>query len=271
MFRVEIDAKEFARTFTDIEKTQLPFATQQATNDVAFETRGKWRELLSSQFDKPTPYTLNSALYDKANYRKGKLFAEVFIRDDTAGGRGGESFAAKGEITTGTPPAKYLQWQEYGGARRQKAFEKKLRRFPGAAQYYVAGAGAKLDAFGNVSRGTIQKVLSQLQLSERFAGSTSNETKQGKARRLKRQRKKGGGGSYFILQQNRGKLRKGVVYERVATAFGSAVRSVLQPSYSVPRYRPRLHAIDTAKKFMARRFALLFPQHLARAVASRKR
>lgn len=274
MFKLEIDTKELTEHMTDAERRQFPFALQQTLNGVAFETRGKWRDLMYSSLDRPTPYTANSVFYDKADYRKRKLYVDVFVRDGQSSAKG-DSFRARTEVSTGTPPAKYLQWQERGGARRQKAFERKLGsmsgRGTGVAQYYVAGRGAKLDQYGNVPRGVLQKIVSQLRVSEALAGSKSNETEALRRKREKRQRIRGGGGRYFVLSKDRGKLKRGGIYERIVTGFGSAVRSVLYPAFTPPRYRARLGAIDLANAFMSRRFLQLFPAQMAQALARKRR
>lgn len=248
MIGIRFDVKQLSRNLSNAEKRQLPYALARALNDTAFETREAWKELVPRVFDRPTPLTMNAVLYRKAT-KQNALTAEIFIRD---------------EAHKGTPPVRYLSPEEHGGARRQKPFERLLARsHPRARQFYVPGRGLTLNQFGNVPAAIIQKILSQLQVRQDAA---QNETAAARGRRIKRQRKKGGGGSYFILAQNRGKLRAGVVYERIETGFGSAVRSVLFPLDSAPTYRPRFGAIKLAHQIAAQRFPINFNKWMREAM-----
>ena len=255
MFKIEFDARQLSRKLSDVEKRQLPFALAGALNDTAFQTREAWKEIMPRVFDRPTALTLNAVLYKKAT-KQNALTAEIFIRD---------------EAHKGTPPVRYLSPEEHGGARRQKPFERALARFnPHARGFYVPGRGIQLNQFGNVPAGVIKKIMSQLQSAESVAGVTANETAVSRARRLKRQRKRGGGGSYFILAERRGKLRAGVIFERIESAFGTAVRSVLFPVNRAPTYQPRFGAIATARRLAAQRFPANFAKRLRQAVATER-
>jgi hypothetical protein len=261
VFKVEIDTKGLTQNLTDVEKRQFPFALMTALNETAFQTREAWKAQIGKVFDNPTALTRNAVVYKKANKQNGYA-AEILIRDEVSGG---------------TPPSEYLKPQEFAGARKQKPFERKLANHPRGRKFYTPGKGIDLNAYGNVPQGTISKVLSQLRVADTVLGSKKNETDKGQARRLKRQRRRGGGGSYFILAQNRGKLRAGVVYERIAdlsisdagdASATSRVRSVLFPSDSAPRYTARLNAIDMAHKIFNERFEKVFRQKLRQAVES---
>lgn len=107
-------------------------------------------------FDRPTPYTLGALYAEPAT--AARLHAEVGIKGDQQGRRSA---------------AKWLRWQVYGGQRDLKAFEVLLRRYglmPGDMRA-VPGRAARLDAFGNMSKGQIVQILSQLR-ADSYAGST---------------------------------------------------------------------------------------------------
>lgn len=245
-FRTEIDVGQFGRFVKDIDKRQLPFAVSKALNATAFLIRKDWQAEMPRVFDRPERLTVNAVLFKKST--KTKLFADVFIRD---------------EATKGTPPSKYLLPEAEGGQRRQKGFERALSsKNPRARRFYVPGRGLKstLDKSGNVPRRIYGKILSQLQA--RGGDQSQNESVRKRASRLRRGRKKGGGGSFFILPVNRGRLKAGVIYERIGTGFGSAVRSVLFPVDQPPRYRVRFNA----RAITLRSYNKHFPLELRKSV-----
>lgn len=245
--RIEVDADDvIGRRFTALERQQLPFAIVQAVNKVAWEVRGGWQQQARRVFDRPTPLTVNAMLYRKAT--RQRLWADVFIRDEAA---------------KGTSPAKYLQAEVDGGERRKKGFEVLLQQkgMMPAGDFAISGRGAKLDAYGNVKAGEINKILAQ---TGSFFDQLQNESAAGRDRRLKRQRKRGGGGSYFVVTKRRGKLLPGV-YERIETSFGSALRSVLIYTPRA-RYRPRYDIIGYAQRTWNRLMPFHFERELAKAI-----
>lgn len=239
------------RQLNELERTQLPFATMQAINATAFETRQRWAEVMPRIFDRPTALTLKAVLYTKAT--KNKLEADIFVRD---------------EAYKGTAPAKYLQAQVMGGTRRQKGIEKRLaaQGILPAGQFAVPGLGAKLDAHGNIPRSQLNQILSQL--GAQFDPLT-NQTDASRKRRLGRERKKRLGVStdIFAIRVARGRLKPGV-YERANIGrLGSQVRSLLRFVAGVS-YRKRYDVFGMAAKVFDRRYPENFRTELAKAVAS---
>lgn len=252
MFAIKLDIKNFVAGMTELELKQLPFAASMALNNSMFAVRDGWKEEMLKVFDRPTPYTQNAVLYQKAT--KERLQAIVFI---------------KNEASKGNAPNAYLAPEVYGGARRPKAFERALQRNPRTRKYFLPGLGMvnQLDQYGNIRASVYSKIISQL--GARF-DPLDNETTNSRARRLRKQRKKGGGGSYFILAQRRGKLRAGVVYERITTGHGSAIRSVLYGTDKAPVYRTRFNATELARRLFTASFADNFYNALRIAVGSAK-
>lgn len=249
LLNVKVDPDNvLARQFSELERKQLPFATMRAINEAAFQIRERWAVVMPRVFDKPTALTLKAVLYKKASLQKPQ--AQVFIRD---------------EASNGTPPAKYLQAQVEGGTRRHKGIEKTLsnRGVLASNMFVVPGKGAQLDAHGNISRGQIQAIKSQLGVqSDKYA----NETDVSRTRRLKRESKKGArNSSYFAVKTQRGNLQPGV-YQRTVSGFGAGLRSILFFVRSV-RYRKRYQIFDLAQKFYDRNFPRIFDKELAKALA----
>lgn len=238
------------RQLSDLERKQLPFAMQLALNDTAFQTRQEWSEEMVRVFDRPTPLTQRAVLYRKAT--RDRLSAEVYVRD---------------EAFKGTPPSKYLEAQVMGGSRRQTGKERKLATaglLP-SGQFVVPGAGAQLDAYGNISLGQVNRILSQIGAQ---SDATANESGASRGRRVRREgRKTGYTTQFFALKKRRGRLAAGV-YQRIQLGrLGSAVRSVLRFVTKVS-YRPRYEIYNLAQRIFDRRFPANFERSLSAAVSS---
>lgn len=221
----------FGRQLTDLEKSQLPFAASQAANKVAYEIRERWKRQAPKVFDRPTPLTINAAMYRKAT--KDKPYSEIYIRD---------------EAFKGTPPAKYLLTEVEGGQRRRKGFERLLqgKGLLSPSQFAVMGRGARPNQYGNVPAGQVTKILSQLGAQR---DKHQNQTETSAKRRRTRAPT---GGEYFVITKRRGRLRPGV-YERISTGWGSAVRSIFIFTNNVAyqqRYDIFGMAEDTWKRLM---------------------
>ncbi len=126
----------------------------------------------------------------------------------------------------------YLGTQVIGGSRRVKAFEMALTRRGILPQGWMAvpGAGAEMDAYGNMSPGQIRQVLAWFDAAERFAGSTQNMGEKGRSKRRKGTRSKRGFEYFAVIpgRSNGGRhvLRAGI-YKRTSFVFGKAIQPVL--------------------------------------------
>ena len=105
-------------------------------------------DAMRSEFDNPTPWTLNSLFVKPAT--KDDLSARVMVKDS----------ASRGVV-----PEKYLLPEVEGGGRNEKGFEKALR-YGGwitAGERVIPGDDMPLDAFGNVSGPKIRSILATLE------------------------------------------------------------------------------------------------------------
>jgi hypothetical protein len=156
-----------ANPFTQIRKDLLAFEKQQrfgvivALTKTAQDVKAAEIAEIDRAIDRPTPYTRAAVYLQRAT--RERPVAAVGLKDDL-------TYAAPGH-----QPANYLQPQIDGGQRNIKAFEKllQLAGLMPAGWKAVPGAAARLDQYGNVSRGQIVQVLSQLRL-QRTAGYTRN-------------------------------------------------------------------------------------------------
>lgn len=146
---VKFDTTQVKRYLTDLERNQVPFATAVALTRTAKRVQTGLVDEMKREFDRPTPWTLKSTFLRSATKRN--LEAIVGIKDQAYAGNRLSS-------------AQILSHQFAGGARQVKALEMWLRRagYLGTQEFVAPGAGAKLDRYGNMSRGQVQQILSQL-------------------------------------------------------------------------------------------------------------
>ena len=149
MATVRVDTSELVKLRERFAKMreQLPFATAQALTQTAQAGQAAVRQEMTRVFDRPTPYILDSTFIKPAT--KTNLEAHVYLKDIA-----GKAIA----------PAKAIGHEVTGGGRAWKRSEGALRNagLMGANENAVPGQAAKLDAYGNISRGQMQQIMSAL-------------------------------------------------------------------------------------------------------------
>lgn len=216
---------------------QLPFAMAAALTRTAHDVRDAERKEMARAFDRPTRYTLNSLYVKPAT--KAQLVARVWVKDSDRA-------------------AHYLLPQIWGGSRPMKRFEELLRQrgIMGANERAVPGEGAKLDAYGNMSRGQIVQILSQLRTFN-LAGFDANATNS-KRSRAKRAKVK-----YFFARQGESRVGGGAwkrgdkVQHLRSGVYAKTARGGLTPVLIFVKgtgYRARLRFFEVGRKTVADRF-----------------
>jgi hypothetical protein len=245
---VKADQRSLDRAFAKLQRDQIPFATALALNEMAAGVRDDQRAEMGRVFDRPTPFTLNAFYVKKA--RKTDLSAWVGIRD----------FAPKG-----TPAWKYLTPEVEGGPRRMKRLELRLSQISGG-QYIVPGKGAKLDQYGNISRGQIAQILSRLNASADPAQNMSDKTTQ----RLKRKGliAKGQKADYFVVREKGGNRRPLGVYQLVGPG---KVEPVLIFTRTAPSYSKRYDPDRVVIRSLNTRGAGAIERAIAQALATARK
>lgn len=247
-FSVKADIDALRKQLDHWQKQQLPFAIALALTRTAQAIVPIEQRAMQTVFDRPTPFTLKSLRVVPAT--KQKQVAEVRFKDLNASQSGGEEH--------------YLWPQIDGGARVAKRFEILFRQagiLPDG-MFIVPGAGAKLDAYGNMSRGQLIQILSQLRIQafggfeSRIGGARFDAKKV--ARAVKRQ-----GYRIFAVREKVGKLIPGV-YARFDFAVGSAVKPLLI-FIRQPQYRARFKFFDIAQQAAERIFPGEFERALVKA------
>lgn len=243
---VRIDGLAAVTASLTAQAGQIPFATSQAINATARTVRTAVQAEMAARFDRPTPLTLKSLFVAPAT--KAKLQAAVYLKDREIGGKNTRSMA---EI---------LGHQFAGGTRLRKRMEE---AFTGAGliragEYLVPGPDAKLDPYGNLSRGQVQQIYAALRL---FRDPYQNATQS------KRSQRNAQAAGRIFWSDGKGvhRPRRGL--------WASDARGRLKLLMVVilaPVYRRRIDMDKIAAPIVARDFSANFDAAFAKALASAK-
>lgn len=153
--------REAAKSLREMPK-QARFASIVATSRVASTVKKEVVNELYVKVDRPTNIVLNAVMVKPAT--KANPVAVVWLKNDMLNKR-----------TFGM--ADLIGHQFTGGKRMTKRLETRLRNAnilpPGA--YVAPGRGAKLDAHGNMRRGEITQILTQLGALRNETGNTMSD------------------------------------------------------------------------------------------------
>ncbi len=253
MIRLDMTGMDAAIRAIQNGEKHARFVTMRAMNDVAFTIMREGRARMQQIFDRPTNYTTKSWFVRKKADKKD-LTAAVGMTDYMSDKRG-------------TGPDRKL-WQHFaGGKRSRKGLEMRLqaKKWLGSSEYLVQGEGARVDTFGNMSRGQVAQIFSQLQLQT----ESGYQSKPTGSKRSKANVKKAGkifwskGSGYWRDGQRKNNLPKGV-WMRDSSGLHCLLLAV-----SNVRYRKRFD-LDKFGAFIVKRdmdelFAKYWKQALATA------
>jgi len=225
---IRSDIKELTRSLNRIQRKQIPFATVMAVNETARNVRKAEYLAMRQVFTNPTSYTVppnidkpkrRGSIFVK-NANKKDLSAMVWIKDLSAG--------------KGTPAINYLGPQIFGGMRKPKASEKSLRR-KGliAGNKFITPANVSRNQHGNVTKGTMTKIISGL-------GALPGAAKGTKSRQKK---------SYFVMRLG-GRGSETGIWERTSKSRINKLFNIT----NAPSYRPRLPWYQVANRTIQRVF-----------------
>lgn len=229
MLKMEIELKGLEEIKKLLSPDRLKKALLDTINDTAYlDVKPAIQKEMKEVFDRPTPYTLNS-VYTRLN--KQDMSVDIGLKE--WGGKG-------------TPASEYLKPQIFGGGRPMKRSEKYL------GNYYVPGAGARLNQYGNLSGAQITQILSALKAFPEV-GYMANITP-GSRRRNRKPR------NFFMIRNPGGHLRPGV-YEKMSNG---SIRPILIFIRS-PNYTVRLRWFDVIKRAVNENLQKRFDQAFSRA------
>lgn len=256
---------EAARQFDRLPK-QIAFGTALGLTRTAQQARDDVYAAMRAVFDRPVPFTLRGLRVERAT--PARLSAVVAVK-------GYEDF--KSPLTV--PPDHYLAAQIDGGTRRTKALEEALQAIGAMPKGWVAvpGKAARLDAFGNMSRGQVIQILSQLRVQLTGGFDRAIAVGQDKASQGKRRRAFGrAGGQFVAYPERRGKLLPGV-YLVEARDFGAKLglgkTGRISPVLIFVRraqYRARLNFFGLVQRRVQASLAVNIDDGIAHAIATAK-
>lgn len=253
MIRIRIDPGDrLQRSLSELARSQVPYAMRLASNDTAYQVRQAWKREIPRVFRRPVPLTRNAVLYSKAD--RSRSFAEVFIRD---------------EAFKGTPPARYLAPQVFGGSRRHKRMEAAMR-YRGLLRHdqYVVPARGTLSTTGKLRGPMVTRLLAQVHASH---DSYSNQSTASRTRRHRREeRQTGYTTDHFALTNQHGKLPPGIYKRTNLGRLGSSVQPVLL-FVRAPTYRERYDIFGLAERLFLERFTPNFDRAMDRALRTARR
>lgn len=163
--KITLDIDAVKRDLGQEVNKQVRFAAAVALTEVAKETQKDLQVTMRQVFDRPTPWVMRGTFIRAAT--RARLESSVGIKDQTA---------SKALRTV----ADVLEPHFAGGSRLRKRSEQIFTRrgLISDTEYLVPGEGARLDAYGNIGRGQLQQILSQLSLTV-----DQNKTKSARSKR----------------------------------------------------------------------------------------
>lgn len=248
----------------DVPARIVPYAASTALTRSAVVARRRIVDDMPRAFDRPTPYTLNSLYTEAATVQT--MQARVAVKS-----RAGNS---------AVPSENFIFPEVFGGARREKRFERALRYAGVLARghYAVTARQSELmDTFGNTAAKRIVQLLAYFQAFTE-QGYRANMGAKGKARLAKRGRTKAGsrtiGGVEYFASHGPGErngrrqhLAPGIYRRR--GVHGSDIAPVLVFVRRPPTYRPRLDFDGLARQAADQTFPAEFTKALQTMLARR--
>lgn len=210
---ISCDTMAYETELIGWEQKKLPYATATALTRTAKRVQTAFVNAMKQNFDRPTPYVLNGTFVKPAT--ASNLVATVGWKD----------YASKA-----VPASVFMLPQVQGGPRNLKSTEKMLATsgyLPGGMAT-VPGAAAKLDRYGNMSRGQLVQLISALRAFPE-AGYTANRV-------VLKARKRSGmktRAEFFVGQPGGGRLPLGIYQRMPDHTIKPILIFVKSPNYKI--------------------------------------
>lgn len=247
MITIKIEGLANVQRMLSNASKQVSFAASVALNNTAKNIEAEQRKAIGRTFDRPKPATVKATYVERST--KQNLTATIGIKDRSRG----------------LPAAEYLHPNVQGGSRSYKRSEYMLNRagiLPNGL-YTVPGAGAKLDAYGNMSRGQINQILSYFRTfgNSSLNSKRMNMTDKRRAGMAKRRT------DYFVVSVAD---RKTKLYPGIWQRMGNDTISPVLMFVSKPTYRAVYNFGEIAEKVVRRTFQAEFDKALELALRTAK-
>lgn len=247
--------KQLRDELTQFSDRRFAAAMATALTRTAVATRDAVQQEALTALDRPTPYTIRQLRYTAAS--AANLSAVVGFNIESVQDITGRPIRYQAALPGETQASKYLPPNIEGGSRGNKRFELALQQVGAMPRgwFAVPAEGAQIDAYGNMSRGQIKQILSQLGAAALVAGSSQNTTSR---TRIAAQRR--AGGQFFaVLPGARTSLKPGIYQREFA---GRNITPVLI-YVRATSYRPRYDFFGVAQRVADR----MLPDQVERAVS----
>lgn len=224
--------KELRESLAQFSDRRFNATLATALTRTAVATRKAVQEEAARTLDRPTPYTLRQLRFTPAS--ADNLSATVGFNIEAIQDIFGRPIRYEQARGGPTQAQVYLPPNITGGPRGAKRFEKALRQVGALPAGYITvpGSGAQIDAYGNMSRGQIKQILSQLGAAALVAGSTQNTTQRTRVAAQKR-----AGGQFFaVLPGSKTKLAPGVYQRELLGRNITPVLIYIKGATYKPRY-----------------------------------
>ena len=243
-----------AAELRDIPARVIPYAANGALNIVAKRARDDIKAEMPRVFDRPNDYTLNSLRVIES--KRETLTVRISVKDDAT--------------RNGTRPEDYLLPNVFGGGRKEKRFERNLRYAGILAEGWraVPATGAKLDAFGNLPKGEIQRILTAVRAS--FDPAQNRSTSARSRRNARRAPYFVGGLDRVSIVGGEAKVTRSTLAPGIYAREGRGIKPVLIFVKKQPQYRKRLPFEQIVERRADADFATEFAR-IANAILSRPR
>jgi hypothetical protein len=239
---VKVTNSDAVRAMLAGQQRQIPFAAAVALTRTAKTIMDEQQGLLPAELDRPKPATVRALRMERAT--KANLTATV-------------RFKERGE---GVPAADFLGHNIAGGRRGMKRSELMLQAagiLPGG-MLTIPGTAARLDAYGNMSRGQIVSILSYFRT---FGTVTSGGKKINSGRMNRATKSRAKPVEYFVVPPG-GRMPAGI-WQRTATQAKPVLMFVKPGSH---RKLVKFH--ETAQRVVARDWTANFNRALDEALRS---
>jgi hypothetical protein len=248
MISVKGDMNAALRHIRFVRTEQIPYATKLAIDDVLKQAGPAVKAHMAGVLDRPTAWTLNSFRVLKWAKKKDPTGVIGFKDMGYKGGPSGKAGSAAGM---------YLQPLMGGAPRPAKRLESLLRArgLLGSNEFIVPSSAQRLDAFGNVSRGVLQKIIANLQASF----DPLNRTPSGGARGGKKK------AEYYFT-------RRGIRGQTITAIWHRLPGGHAFPAFIVvsgaPKYKKQLSIDKTVETSVRKNFQAAFARAYAQAAST---
>lgn len=244
---------ELRKSLAQFSDRRFAAAIATAMTRTAVEVRREVQAEAQRTLDSPTSYTMRQLRYVGAT--ADRLAAAVGFNVVGIQDAAGKTLRYQDLGPGSTPADRYLTPNIRGGGRVLKRMEVALQAAGALPKgwYAVPGQGAPLDSHGNVSRGLVVQVLSQLRV-QMVAGSSRNMSSDARSK-ISAQRK--AGGRFFVVPPG-GRIQPGI-YQREFLGKHIVPMFIFVRGVS---YRPRFDFYGVAKRYADS----VLPQQVRRAI-----